>query len=264
VSTFIEPEIIHYPSFDGLQIPALWYLPHDAQPNHQTPVVVSVHGGPEGQAQYTWNATFQYFLRRGYAVLAPNVRGSSGYGKHYLSLDDVRQRPDSITDLKYAVDWLYGQPTVAPKKIAVMGGSYGGFMVLAALTTFPDLWAAGVDIVGIANLLTFLENTSSYRRHLRTAEYGDPERDRDFLIALSPIHKADRIQAPLMVIHGAQDPRVPVGEAEQIVEHLRAGQRPVEYQRFEDEGHGIVKLKNRLVCYPRIASFLDTYLLSDG
>jgi len=132
---------------------------------------------------------------------------------------------------------------------------------LSAITTYPELWAAGVDIAGMSNMLTFLENTSSYRRKLRTPEYGDPEVDRDFLMSISPIHKIDRIIAPLMVIHGACDPRVPVGEAEQIVESLRQRNHPVEYQRFEDEGHGITKLKNRLVCYPLVADFLDKYVL---
>ena len=193
-------------------------------------------------------------------MLAPNVRGSSGYGNHYMSLDDVRKRMDSVADLKAAVEWLHSSGYADPKKIIVWGGSYGGFMVLSAITTYPDLWAAGVDIVGIANMLTFLENTSSYRRKLRTPEYGDPEVDRDFLIEISPIHQIDRITAPLMVIHGARDPRVPVGEAEQIVTSLRQRNHPVEYQRFEDEGHGITKLKNRLVCYPIVADFLDKYV----
>ncbi len=256
-SPFSMPELIHYPTFDGLEIPALWYLPRGARPDQTTPVILYVHGGPESQVTYQWSGIFQYFLRRGFAVLAPNVRGSMGYGKHYLGLDDVRKRGDSVTDLSYAVRWLHDNGYADPKKIAVYGGSYGGFMVLAALTTFPDLWAAGVDIVGIANLVTFLENTSSYRRKLREAEYGSLEQDHEFLVEISPIHRMDRVSAPLMVIHGAQDPRVPVGEAEQVVESLRSRGRPVEYQRFEDEGHGITKLKNKLICYPKVADFLD-------
>jgi len=146
-----------------------------------------------------------------------------------------------------------------PRRIAVLGGSYGGFMVLAALTSYPDLWAAGVDIVGIANFVTFLENTGPWRRHLREAEYGSLERDRALLESISPIHKVDQIRAPLLVIHGANDPRVPIGEAEQIVASIEGRGGAVEYLRFEDEGHGIVKLANRLVCYPAIARFLDRY-----
>lgn len=261
---FVMPELIKYQTFDGLQIPALWYLPTNAKKDGTTHVVVYVHGGPESQTRFAWNSVFQYLLQRGFAVLAPNVRGSSGYGKHYLSLDDVRKRMDSVTDLKYAVEWLHNSGYADPNKIVVWGGSYGGFMVLSAITVYPELWAAGVDIVGIANLLTFLENTSIYRRKLRTPEYGDPEVDRDFLIEASPIHKIDRITAPLMVLHGARDPRVPVDEAEQIVGSLRQRNHPVEYLRFEDEGHGITKLKNRLVAYPAIADFLEKYVISKG
>lgn len=261
--TFIAPQPVSFESFDGLRIPALWFLPSDAPdtlPGDKLPTIVYVHGGPESQFRYIWNPMFQYFLQRGFAIFAPNVRGSAGYGKHYLSLDDVRKRMDSVADLSYAVKWLKQNPHVDPDKIVVYGGSYGGFMVLSALTAYPDLWAAGVDIVGISNMVTFLKNTSSYRRKLREAEYGSLENDIDFLEEISPIHKSNRITAPLMVIHGAQDPRVPVTEAEQLVESLRQQKRRVEYLRFEDEGHGIVTLKNRLVMYPKIADFLDSVL----
>jgi dipeptidyl aminopeptidase/acylaminoacyl peptidase len=146
------------------------------------------------------------------------------------------------------------------KSIAIIGGSYGGFMVLAALVRHPDVWAAGVDIVGIANFVTFLENTGAYRRKLRECEYGNLDDNREFLERISPIHGIDRINAPLMVVHGANDPRVPVGEAEQIVAGLRARGAPVNYMRFEDEGHGLIKLENRLVAYPAIAEFLEGVL----
>jgi dipeptidyl aminopeptidase/acylaminoacyl peptidase len=145
-----------------------------------------------------------------------------------------------------------------------MGGSYGGFMVLAALTEYPELWTAGVDIVGIANMVTFLENTGSYRRALRESEYGSLERDRGFLELISPLHKAEEITAPLMVIHGKNDPRVPVGEAEQIVEKVKKNGGAVEYLLYEDEGHGLVKLKNRLDAYPKIAAFLDEHFARAG
>jgi dipeptidyl aminopeptidase/acylaminoacyl peptidase len=167
---------------------------------------------------------------------------------------------DSVADLKAAVEWLHQSRFVDKNKIVVWGGSYGGFMVLSAITTYPELWAAGVDIVGIANMVTFLENTSSYRRKLREVEYGSLETDREFLASVSPIHKIDRITAPLIVLHGARDPRVPVGEAEQIVASLRQRQHPVDYLRFEDEGHGITKLKNKLVAFPAIADFLEKHL----
>ena len=155
-------------------------------------MVINVHGGPEGQSRPEFDPVVQYLVARGYAVLEPNVRGSTGYGYEYQSLDDVRLRMDSVADLQHAVFWLRESGIADPKRIAVMGGSYGGFMVLAAITTYPDLWAAAVDIVGIANFVTFLENTGPWRRKLREAEYGSLEQDREFLEQISPIHRVDR------------------------------------------------------------------------
>jgi dipeptidyl aminopeptidase/acylaminoacyl peptidase len=252
-STFRRPHLVRYPTFDGREIPGLFYEPEDAN----APVVVNVHGGPESQSRPAFAPVTQYLLHRGYAVFFPNVRGSTGYGKAYTHLDDVELRMDSVRDLVHAAEWLREK---GHQRVAVMGGSYGGFMVLAALTEYPELWSAGVDIVGIANLVTFLENTGSYRRALRESEYGSLERDREFLESISPIHKAEDIKAPLMVIHGKNDPRVPVGEAEQIVEKVRENGGTVEYLLYADEGHGLAKLKNRLDAYPRIAAFLDENL----
>jgi len=256
VNTFRRPEVVRYPSFDGREIPALFY-----EPTPDAPVVVNVHGGPESQSRPLFAPVTQYLLGRGYAVFSPNVRGSTGYGKAYTHLDDVYLRMDSVKDLAHAAEWLRGR---GHERIAVMGGSYGGFMVLAALTEYPELWTAGVDIVGIANMVTFLENTGSYRRALREPEYGSLEKDREFLTSISPIHKAEEITAPLMVIHGKNDPRVPVGEAEQIVEKVRENGGTVEYLLYEDEGHGLTKLKNRLDAYPKIAAFLDEHLARKG
>jgi len=263
-TAFATPELVYYTSFDGLRIPAFFYRPPGMPANTRLPVIVHVHGGPEAQAQATFNHIIQYFINCGYAVFAPNVRGSTGYGKAYTHLDDVEKRMDSVIDLKYGVEWLRASGQADPDRIAVYGGSYGGFMVLAGMTTYPDLWAAGVDIVGIANFITFLENTGAYRRHLRIAEYGDPVKDREFLERISPINHAHAIRSPLMVIHGANDPRVPVGEAEQIVAALRERNVPVEYLRFEDEGHGIVKLPNRIKAYTAIAEFLARYVGQDA
>jgi dipeptidyl aminopeptidase/acylaminoacyl peptidase len=257
-ASFVAPSVVRYPTFDGREIPAFLYLPQGEQRN--LPVVIDVHGGPEGQSRPWFNPVIQYLVGRGYAVLSPNVRGSSGYGYEYQSLDDVRLRMDSVADLQHAALWLRESGITDPQRIAVMGGSYGGFMVLSAVTTYPDLWAAGVDIVGIANFVTFLENTGPWRRKLREAEYGSLENDRAFLEQISPIRSVERITAPLFVVHGANDPRVPVGEAEQIVHALRARHVPVEYLRFEDEGHGLIKRANRLVAYPAIARFLDRYM----
>ncbi|MDQ3911406.1 MAG: S9 family peptidase [Actinomycetota bacterium] len=254
--SFKRPEIVRYPTFDGREISALFYEP-DAE---NAPVIINVHGGPESQSRPLFAPVTQYLLRRGYAVFMPNVRGSTGYGKAYTHLDDVYLRMDSVKDLAQAVGWLKDR---GHRRVAVMGGSYGGFMVLAALTEYPELWAAGVDIVGIANMVTFLENTGSYRRALREPEYGSLERDREFLESISPIYKAQEIKAPLMVIHGKNDPRVPVGEAEQIVENVRNNGGAVEYLLYEDEGHGLAKLKNRLDAYPKIAAFLDLHLADE-
>jgi dipeptidyl aminopeptidase/acylaminoacyl peptidase len=262
-TAFVSPQLVRYPTFDDREIPAYLFLPnaqpYSAEPR-RLPVVVYVHGGPEGQTRPAFNPVIQYLAANGYAVLAPNVRGSTGYGYPFQSLDDVRLRMDSVADLAAAVRWLGEQGIAELQRIAVMGGSYGGFMVLSALTTYPDLWAAGVDIVGIANFVTFLENTGPWRRKLREPEYGSLEHDRDFLEAISPIHRADAITAALFVVHGANDPRVPIGEAEQIVAALRARNVPVEYLRFEDEGHGLIKRANRVKAYPEIARFLDTYV----
>ena len=236
------------------------YTPRGLRPGERAPVVVWVHGGPESQFNPYFSAVIQYLVGHGYVVAAPNVRGSTGYGKRYAHLDDVAHREDSVRDLAAVNRWLRARPDVDPDRIAVLGGSYGGYMVLAALTLDPDLWAAGCDIVGIANFRTFLERTAPYRRALREAEYGSLAHDGDLLDRISPIHRVDRIRAPLFVIHGANDPRVPVGEAEQIVAALRARHQRVEYLRFDDEGHGIFRRENKLRAYTALTAFFDEVL----
>ncbi|MXR41154.1 alpha/beta fold hydrolase [Halobaculum sp. WSA2] len=256
--TFVEPELVHYPTFDGREIPAFFSTPDDAGEG-DTPVVVDIHGGPESQRRPSFNAVKQYFLNNGYAVFEPNVRGSAGYGKAYSHLDDVERRMDSVADIEAAVEWLHDHPAVDDERIVAMGGSYGGFMVLAAMTEYPDLWAAGIDIVGIASFVTFLENTGDWRRELREAEYGSLEEDREFLESVSPINHVDEIAAPLFVLHGANDPRVPVGEAEQIVEEA-SEHVPTRKLIFEDEGHGFSKLENRIEAYRAIVEFLHEHV----
>lgn len=256
-ASFVEPELVSVVSFDGLSVPAWVYRPVGVA---RPPVVVSVHGGPEAQERVGFNPIYQYLVAAGYAVVAPNVRGSSGYGVTYMGLDDVRKRMDSVRDLVAVGEWIRAREDMDGDRIALMGGSYGGFMVLAGLVEAPDLWAAGVDIVGIANFVTFLENTGDYRRALREAEYGSLEHDREFLEQISPINTVDRITAPLLVIHGANDPRVPLGEAEQIAGRLEELGRRVELMVFDDEGHGIVKLVNRRRAYGRVVTFLDEAL----
>ncbi|WP_435195779.1 S9 family peptidase [Natronomonas sp. EA1] len=257
-SSFRPSELVRYESFDGREIPAYFTLPASAG-EEPVPVIVDVHGGPESQRRPSFAAVKQYFLANGYAYFEPNVRGSTGYGTAYSHLDDVENRMDSVADLKAGVDWLASREEIDADRIVVKGGSYGGFMVLAALTEYPELWAAGVDIVGIANFVTFLENTGSWRRELREAEYGSLEEDREFLEAISPINHADEIRAPLFVLHGANDPRVPIGEAEQIAAEA-SKHVPVETLIFEDEGHGISRRENRIEAYSRIVAFLDTHV----
>jgi dipeptidyl aminopeptidase/acylaminoacyl peptidase len=262
-SNFVEPELVKFKSFDGLEIPAWFYAPKPGTPEAGqglAPVIVYPHGGPESQTRPNFSALFQYFVSRGYGIFAPNVRGSSGYGTRFMNLDNTVKRMDSVKDMAHGVMWLHESGRADPKRIAVYGGSYGGFMVLAGVTNYPDLFAAGVDVVGIANFATFLENTGAYRRANREAEYGNLREHADFFKQISPIHHVDKIKCPMMVIHGANDPRVPVGEAEQIVAALKQRGVPVEYLRYEDEGHGLVKLKNRLDAYPRMVAFLDKHL----
>lgn len=256
----VEPELVEVPSFDGLSVPVFLYRPPGPGAGRKAPVVVWVHGGPEAQFQPSFSPVIQALVARGIAVAAPNVRGSTGYGKRYSHLDDVEKREDSVRDLAEVNRWLRGRPEFDGDRIAVMGGSYGGYMVLAALTLDPELWAAGVDVVGIANFRTFLEKTAPYRRAQREAEYGSLERDGALLDRLSPIHRVDRIRAPLFVIHGANDPRVPVAEAEQIVSALERRQHEVVYLRFDDEGHGLSRRENQLAAYSRVLEFFQKKL----
>lgn len=256
--TFVAPELHRFASFDGESIPVYLYLPRDR--TGPGPCVVYVHGGPESQFRPGFNPVIQYLLHRGYAVAAPNVRGSTGYGRRFMHLDDVRKRLDSVADLASLHAWLSSHGAVDGERCALMGGSYGGYMTLAGLAFQPELWAAGVDIVGISSLVTFLENTSAYRRRFREREYGSLEHDRDFLIEASPITHVDAMRAPLLIIHGANDPRVPLGEAEQIHDVLRGKGVECEMLVYHDEGHGLGKLRNRLDAYPKVADFLDRVL----
>ena len=256
--TFVEPQAFTYRSFDGLEISAFIFMPRRAA--GPVPAIINIHGGPEAQYCPGFSGMFQYFAYRGYAVVAPNVRGSTGYGKKYLSLDDIGLRMDAVRDVAELRAHLALRGDIVPDKMALMGGSYGGYMTLAGLAFFPDLWAAGVSIVGMSNLVTFLENTAPRRRHLREAEYGSLAKDRELLEKLSPISAVDDIKAPIFFAHGANDPRVPVSEARQM--HAALAKRGIEgpLAIYDDEGHGIGNLKNRLDLYPKIADFLDAHL----
>ena len=258
--SFVERELVNYPTFDGRTIPAFFSVPEAEPPADGYPVVVDIHGGPESQRRPSFAPVTQYLLNNGYAVFEPNVRGSAGYGTAYAALDDVEKRMDSVKDVRAGVEWLHDHPEVDPDRIAAMGGSYGGFMVLASMTEHPDLWAAGVDVVGIANFVTFLENTGDWRRSLREAEYGSLADDREFLESISPINSVDRIAAPLFVLHGENDPRVPVGEAERVAEAAREQGVAVRTRIFDDEGHGFSKLDNRIEAYRGVVEFLAEHV----
>lgn len=254
----VEPELISYPSFDGRSIPAYYYKPHS--PAGKFPVVVYIHGGPESQSRATYSPFLQYLLEQGYAVIAPNIRGSTGYGKTYTQLDNGRKRMDAVKDVIFLVENLKKTGDIDPKKVAIMGGSYGGFMVLMSISHYPDLWAAAIDIVGMSSLRTFLQTTSPWRKKLREAEYGTIEKDGAFFDRIDPLNHTDQIKAPLMVLHGVNDPRVPIQESEQIVEKLKRRNHPVEFIRIEEEGHTMVKLNNKLNSYTNIAIFLKQHL----
>lgn len=258
-ASLVEPVLERFASFDGESVPVFLYLP--PQPvQTPPPVVVVIHGGPEGQSQPGFNPVVQYLAARGYAVAVPNVRGSVGYGKRYHHLDDVRKRLDSVADLGALHDWLLARDDVDGTRAALYGGSYGGYMVLAGLAFQPERWAAGVDVVGISSLVTFLENTSAWRRAFREREYGSLEHDRDFLHDVSPLTHVDAMRAPLLIIHGANDPRVPLSEAEQLHRTLADKGVTTELLVYADEGHGLAKLANRLDAYPKVAAFLDRVL----
>ncbi len=253
----VAPELGEVESFDGERIPLFIFRPRSGE--SRPPVVVEVHGGPEAQAMRLFDPEIQALVAVGYGVVVPNVRGSTGYGKRYASLDDTTKRLDSVRDLQ-SVHGALESLGFDPGRAVLWGGSYGGYMTLAGLAFQPELWAAGVDIVGVSNLVTFLENTSEYRRAHRELEYGSLTDDRDFLSEASPLTHVDAIRAPLFVIHGRNDPRVPLGEAEQLVASLERRGVQHELRIYDDEGHGLARLANQLDAYPRAIQFLDEVL----
>lgn len=256
-----EPRLFKVRTEDGLLLPCLEYSLGRGRPRG---TLLWVHGGPEGQARPLFDPDAGFVLTEGWRVVMPNVRGSSGYGRTYLHLDDVRKRMDSVRDLRDIAHALVRSKKAPAGRLGIVGGSYGGFMVLSAITTYPDLWGAAVELFGIANLVTFLEKTADWRRPQREAEYGSLEHDREFLEAISPIHHLDRVRTPLLVLHGRNDPRVPFGEAEQIVRALREMGRTVEFVAYENEGHGFARRENQIETARRAAEFLDRYLDPTG
>ncbi len=254
------PSVHRVPTPDGELVPCFLYAAAaDADPALAGASVVHVHGGPEAAAQQIFSPVLQALSLLGFAVLVPNVRGSTGYGKRWYSLDDVEKRLDSVADLAALHEWLPSQG-LDPARSALWGGSYGGYMVLAGVSMQPERWAAGVDIVGMSSLVTFLENTSGYRRAFREREYGSLERHRDVLVEASPITYLEQMVAPLFVIHGRNDPRVPLSEAQQITAALEAKGVECELRVYHDEGHGLAKRVNRLDAYPAAMAFLARLL----
>jgi dipeptidyl aminopeptidase/acylaminoacyl peptidase len=263
-AVFVAPERIQVESFDKRPISAWYYKPHGADATHKAPVIITIHGGPEAQASAAFSPVIQYWvLELGAAVIAPNVRGSSGYGKSFLLLDNADKREDSVKDIGALLDWVGERPELDAARVAVQGGSYGGYMVLASMAMFPDRVRCGVEIVGISNFVTFLEHTEGYRRDLRRAEYGD-ERDpemRKKLNAISPTTLVAKIKKPLFVAQGKNDPRVPYTEAEQIVKAVRDAGGTAWYLLAKDEGHGFQKKPNRDFYQNASALFFEEYLL---
>ena len=259
---FVVPEAVSFPSWDGETIHGLLYMPPGARSEALPPVLLSVHGGPTGQARPEFDPAIHYLLSRGIAVFDLNFRGSTGYGKRFTRLDDRRLRPNAVKDMAGAVDWLATTGKVDVRRAAVMGGSYGGYMTLAALGQLPDRFRAGVAFVGVSNWLTALEGASPQLKASDRIEYGDVDdaEDRAFFVEISPLTHVDKVTAPLLAVHGANDPRDPVTETDQFVAALRRRGVPVEYLRFPDEGHGIRRVANRIIAYRRIAAFLERAL----
>lgn len=263
---FAEPELVHYPTFDQVngksrEIPAFVYKPEKEGPH---PVIISIHGGPEGQYRPNFSSTVQLWIKEvGAAVIAPNVRGSAGYGKQYVALDNGFNREHSVKDIGALLDWIKTQPDLDENRVAVIGGSYGGYMVLASAVHYSDRLKAAVDIVGISNFVTFLKNTQDYRRDLRRVEYGD-ERDpamEKHLEAISPNNHVDKIKVPMFIVQGENDPRVPVTEATQMVAALRQAGDKVWYMNALNEGHGYRKKENRDVYQQAVVMFFKEHLL---
>lgn len=262
-ANFSEPELVRWQSFDGRTISGFLYLP-PAKFTGPRPLIINIHGGPEGQSRPNFLGRTNYFLNEmGVAILYPNVRGSSGYGKTFLKIDNGFQREDSYKDIGALLDWIKTQSRIDASRVMVTGGSYGGHMSFAIATLYNDKIRASLPVVGISNLVSFLERTESYRRDLRRVEYGD-ERDpkmREFMLRIAPLNNATKIEKPIFVVAGGNDPRVPVNEAEQMVKTVRQNNTPVWYLMAKDEGHGFAKKKNQDFQFYATIMFVREYLL---
>jgi len=262
LDTMVRPELRRFMAHDGLELTGWLYLP----PGFETPgpVVLSFHGGPEGQERPAFRADYQALLDSGIAVFAPNIRGSAGFGKAFLQLDNHAKRFDANRDIGSAADWLVEAGIGAPGRLGIMGGSYGGYAVMVGVTEFPDTFAAGANLFGIVNFETFFEHSTPWMGAVSTGEYGDPRTQRQLLRDLSPIHKLDRVKAAMLVMHGANDTNVPVVEAEQVVNTLEQRGLDVTYVLFPDEGHGWRKESNRVRSTVELVRFFREHLLAEG
>jgi dipeptidyl aminopeptidase/acylaminoacyl peptidase len=258
LAALVAPQLVKYQAHDGLELSAWLYLPVDFKAPGR--VVMSYHGGPEGQERPAFNSTYQALLAQGIAVIAPNVRGSSGFGKTFVNLDNGAKRFDGVRDIAATIDYLVAAGHADPKRVGIMGGSYGGYMVMAGVTEYPDRIAAGVNLFGIVNFETFFAHSEPWMAAVSTIEYGDPATQADLLRQLSPIHKMDRIKAPVLVQHGRTDTNVPFIEAEQVVNTLRARGVPTELVDFADEGHGFRKTPNRIRSAVTLVEWFAKYL----
>ena len=258
-----RPRLVRYPTHDGRKIPAWLYKPKGASAANKAPVVLSIHGGPEAQERplYIYSGMYQYWISRGIGVFAPNIRGSTGYGKTYQTLIHRDWGGDELGDIEQAACYLQSLDWVDQERIAVFGGSFGGFATLSAVSRLPKYWAAAVDIVGPSNLVTFVKAVPPHWRRFMTQWVGDPEADREMLVARSPITYAHQIKAPLFIIQGAKDPRVVKSESDQMVDLLRSRGVEVRYDVYEDEGHGFTKRENELRAWRDTAEFLERHLL---
>jgi dipeptidyl aminopeptidase/acylaminoacyl peptidase len=258
LTKLVRPELVTFKAHDGLELSGWLYRP--AGRSGPAPYVVSFHGGPEGQERPGFRSDYQALVAQGIGVFAPNVRGSSGFGKRFVNLDNGPLRFEGIKDLKDCVDYLVANRIADPARVGITGGSYGGYMTLVGVTFYPDLFAAAVDLYGMVNFFTFFEQTEPWMAAISTTEYGDPKTQADLLRDLSPLGKLDRIKTPLMVQHGANDTNVPVVEAAQIVENLKRRNVPVEYILFPDEGHGFRKTGNRITSTVKMVEFFVAHL----
>lgn len=258
LATLVQPELLNYAAHDGLGLSGWYYQAPGV--SGAGPIVLSFHGGPEGQERPRFRSTYQALAARGISVFAPNVRGSAGFGKTFVNLDNGALRFDGVKDIESTVKFVVGAGLADEGRIGIMGGSYGGYMVMAGLTEYPDLFGAGANLFGVVNFETFFANTEPWMAAISTVEYGDPVKDKELLEQLSPIHKVDQVVAPTIVLHGANDTNVPVVEAEQVVDSLKARDVPVEYVLFPDEGHGWRKTENRITSDVEIVKWFAEHL----